>query len=164
MTDHLLYMYISELFSSFWSNSTIQIALSLYIYIYRQLEMKISNSVIMPSINSPQFVIYLASQILKAYVQSIYCSLTSFACFVHRVQNLVCFLINMHRSWGPLSAYWGHWDLLIGHFLHARALVAVTGSLWWCFVVSFDQGIHCMHRRDCKNQQITFIMLIHEIM
>lgn len=43
--------------------------------------MKLSNSVIMPSINSPQFVIYLASQILKAYVQSIYCSLTSFACF-----------------------------------------------------------------------------------
>lgn len=33
--------------------------------------MKLSNSVIMPSINSPQFVIYLASQILKAYVQSI---------------------------------------------------------------------------------------------
>lgn len=31
--DHLLYMYISELFSSFWSNSTIQIALSIYIYI-----------------------------------------------------------------------------------------------------------------------------------
>lgn len=137
---------------------------SVYIYIYRQLEMKLSNSVIMPSINSPQFVIYLASQILKAYVQSIYCFLTSFACFVHRVQNLVCFLINMHRSWGPLSAYWGHWDLLIGHFLHARALVAVTGSLWWCFVVSFDQGIHCMHRCDCKNQQITFIMLIHETM
>lgn len=59
---------------------------SVYIYIYRQLEMKLSNSVIMPSINSPQFVIYLASRILKAYVQSIYCSLTSFACFVHRVQ------------------------------------------------------------------------------
>lgn len=78
--DHLLYKYISELFFSFWSNSTIQIALSIYIYIYRQLEMKLSNSVIMLSINSPQFTIYLASQIHKAYVQSIYCSLTSAAC------------------------------------------------------------------------------------
>lgn len=53
---------------------------AVYIYIYRQLEMKLSNSVIMPSINSPQFTIYLASQIHKAYVQSIYCSLTSAAC------------------------------------------------------------------------------------
>lgn len=99
--DHL-YLYISELFSSFWSNTTLQIALSTGIYIaaWNEFIQFWNNAVYKwPSVYDISSIPNSQSICTKYILLS-----NKLRVFVHRVQNLVCFLINMHRSWGPLSA------------------------------------------------------------